>query len=335
MPEPWVANLGDLQVAPPAEREAWLAEHPLRAFLQDVAVGEIRRCVVNRVGPPEDGAPYFRVLRLRVGGMSVNLRLPISMDFKGLRFARPEGDDPRKCLLHFDTDRGVITTNPQEFFAAMDDLAPMATRQESQLEADFLSLGNVFTVHVPPPVMPAFTSRHLGLVDPGLYGDAEASLSLPRLSDRPLRVVVEGLGQEDAEAIDGVLDQFTGGLDRLLAEAAEAVVANMRAYAAAAYRDPDGPPLTGRDRDETFEAALALTDPARIWDHVQPCGLRLCRAGDRPAPPAVQRVAEGPIYATLEADCDWEIEHGLGLVFREGTTLTKVGAQGVWVGERV
>ncbi|WP_371681854.1 hypothetical protein [Labrenzia sp. VG12] len=30
-------------------------------------------------------------------------------------------------------------------------------------------------------------------------------------------------------------------------------------------------------------------------------------------------------YAIMEAECDWEIEHGLMMVWRNGTTLCKVG----------
>jgi len=31
------------------------------------------------------------------------------------------------------------------------------------------------------------------------------------------------------------------------------------------------------------------------------------------------------VYVSLECDCDWEPEHGLQLVFRNGTAITKVG----------
>ena len=31
------------------------------------------------------------------------------------------------------------------------------------------------------------------------------------------------------------------------------------------------------------------------------------------------------VYVSVECECDWEPEHGLQIVFREGTTVTKVG----------
>jgi hypothetical protein len=34
---------------------------------------------------------------------------------------------------------------------------------------------------------------------------------------------------------------------------------------------------------------------------------------------------DGRIYVSLECECDWEPEHGLQLIFRDGCTLTKAG----------
>jgi hypothetical protein len=31
------------------------------------------------------------------------------------------------------------------------------------------------------------------------------------------------------------------------------------------------------------------------------------------------------VYVSLECECDWEPEHGLQIVFRDGRTVTKVG----------
>jgi len=31
------------------------------------------------------------------------------------------------------------------------------------------------------------------------------------------------------------------------------------------------------------------------------------------------------VYFSIEGNCDWEEEHGLQLVFRDGTEVTKVG----------
>ena len=70
-----------------------------------------------------------------------------------------------------------------------------------------------------------------------------------------------------------------------------------------------------QDRDrgdpEYIEAA-----PERIWQHVQlGSELHISR----------RRHGDHAIYISLECNCDWEPEHGLQLVFREGRAVVKVG----------
>lgn len=55
--------------------------------------------------------------------------------------------------------------------------------------------------------------------------------------------------------------------------------------------------------------------PADIWKHVTPTTLDL-RKG---------RGDDSSWYVMVEANCAWEEEHGLLLVWRDGRTLTKVG----------
>jgi hypothetical protein len=31
------------------------------------------------------------------------------------------------------------------------------------------------------------------------------------------------------------------------------------------------------------------------------------------------------VYVSVGCECDWEVEHGLQIVFRDGATVTKVG----------
>jgi hypothetical protein len=55
--------------------------------------------------------------------------------------------------------------------------------------------------------------------------------------------------------------------------------------------------------------------PAHIWNHVQPQALFVESRNDMP----------GHSYVVVEANCDWEVEHGLMLVWKDGARLTKVG----------
>ena len=70
----------------------------------------------------------------------------------------------------------------------------------------------------------------------------------------------------------------------------------------------------GLDRgDPDYVEAAA---PASIWDHVQlGSELHISR----------RRYGDHAVYISLECNCDWEPEHGLQLVFKEGLAVVKVG----------
>jgi hypothetical protein len=68
------------------------------------------------------------------------------------------------------------------------------------------------------------------------------------------------------------------------------------------------------DEDDVM---VYIEDPEDVWAHVQPSEIHVSR---RP------RGDEG-IYVQLLAECDWEVEHGLQLVFRNGNELSRVSEQ--------
>ncbi|MFD4672821.1 DUF6985 domain-containing protein [Lentzea sp. NPDC058450] len=58
-----------------------------------------------------------------------------------------------------------------------------------------------------------------------------------------------------------------------------------------------------------------IAGPDQVWDHVT-FGHEV----------TVTRGDEGdPVFVSVEAECEWEVEHGLQVVFREGARITKVG----------
>jgi len=61
---------------------------------------------------------------------------------------------------------------------------------------------------------------------------------------------------------------------------------------------------------------LHVDDPRDLWNHV--------RFGNEVY---IERRHHGDrkLYATIECGCDWEEEHGLQIVFREGLAVTKLG----------
>ena len=60
----------------------------------------------------------------------------------------------------------------------------------------------------------------------------------------------------------------------------------------------------------------SIAGPDEIWEHIDLGGEVTVRRGTD---------AEGRVYLSLECECDWEPEHGLQIVFRDGRAVTKVG----------
>jgi hypothetical protein len=62
---------------------------------------------------------------------------------------------------------------------------------------------------------------------------------------------------------------------------------------------------------------VSIESPSDVWSHIQ--------LGSEPN---VRRRAYGDkgIYVSLECNCDWEPEHGLQIVFKNGLRVNKVGS---------
>jgi hypothetical protein len=67
--------------------------------------------------------------------------------------------------------------------------------------------------------------------------------------------------------------------------------------------------------EDLFDADISVPEtPDAIWAHVQPTQIYL-RAGQE----------DEHCYLVAMCECGWEVEHGLMMVWRDGTTLCKVG----------
>ena len=67
--------------------------------------------------------------------------------------------------------------------------------------------------------------------------------------------------------------------------------------------------------DQDWDYYLEIPDPEQVWHHVT-IGSNLYVERDS---------ADGLVYLSIECECDWEAEHGLQIVIREGRAVTKVG----------
>ena len=69
--------------------------------------------------------------------------------------------------------------------------------------------------------------------------------------------------------------------------------------------------------DESDQALWDIADENQIWKFVHPSEIYVTR----------RLYAEQDIYVQLACECDWEQEHGLQLIFRQGKKLTRVSSQ--------
>lgn len=65
--------------------------------------------------------------------------------------------------------------------------------------------------------------------------------------------------------------------------------------------------------------AIVVREPSEIWSHVR-------FGSEFVVSERSEGDAEDGVYLSLECNCDWEVEHGLQLVFREGRAVTKVSS---------
>ena len=70
--------------------------------------------------------------------------------------------------------------------------------------------------------------------------------------------------------------------------------------------------------DDDEQDSLKRKKPSDVWKHVQFGSSFSVRRRE-------ENDTEDGIYVSLECNCDWEQEHGLQLVLRDGKRITKVG----------
>lgn len=75
--------------------------------------------------------------------------------------------------------------------------------------------------------------------------------------------------------------------------------------------------LEAVELDEADEPLRQMKDHNEIWNFIQPSEIYVTR---RP-------YQEQDIYIQIACECDWEQEHGLQLVFRQGKQLTRISDQ--------
>ena len=69
--------------------------------------------------------------------------------------------------------------------------------------------------------------------------------------------------------------------------------------------------------DEEKQPFTNIKEPTEIWNFIEPTEIYISRRHRR----------DNDIYVQVSCECDWEEEHGLQLVFKQGKQLTRISDQ--------
>ena len=127
-------------------------------------------------------------------------------------------------------------------------------------------------------------------------------LQIPYFDGRMLTVTLDGLEETDVNDVERAFDAFLklGSKDRI--EASPYVFANYKRMEELMDEDDLG---------------CHVDSEERIWEHVHPSELYISKRHRR----------DHAIYVSITAECDWEREHGLQIIYRGGAELSRVSEQ--------
>jgi hypothetical protein len=127
-------------------------------------------------------------------------------------------------------------------------------------------------------------------------------ISIPYFDGLPLTFTLDGLSEDDIDDVDLAVKGFLtlGPTDRL---AASPYVFKNYQYIASLVSKED--------------LYCDISDASEVWGHVTPSQIYVSRRHRR----------DKLIYLQITAECDWEPEHGLQIVYRRGIELSRVSDQ--------
>ena len=129
-------------------------------------------------------------------------------------------------------------------------------------------------------------------------------IAIPVLFGKVCRIVVEGYDEDPQK------EEFHTAINNFLS-IDESVLRACEQYVFHYYQDCNA------DWDAADDEYVAVPSPSNVWDHIQLGG----------EPTVIRRdYGDKGIYINLGCGCDWEIEHGLQIVFKNGLKVNKVGS---------
>jgi hypothetical protein len=269
-------------------------------------------CSPDDVDNPSDD--YAIGLAIYTESRSTFFRLPTSLTYQSVQVE--QSALPASGIAIFDIDIvtaefGRTRTNTEELMEKAPNYTPKRLTDAQRLEAFRQLTSERIVVPAPIPI----TSTHItltavGELRPSDFPDWWSTTTAIPLVDQALPITLTDFNPQDP----------THAARRATADAALSAFLRL----GPAERRASGPRVIANCHEfidavgeEDWNAAMArCNDPERIWDFVHPTQVYV-QWDD-----ASQRM-----YVTLACECDWETEHGLQLVYRDGATLTRVSAQ--------
>jgi hypothetical protein len=223
------------------------------------------------------------------------------------------GVGPKSVVSIETREHGVKVTNIQQLFRHLSNMAEgKNASDEKRLLKGFAALTNTYDA----PLTPIRVTEKAIQVSPvgTLHRDTfdtwfSGKVTIPWLGSTVTVTVMEYNPQDPADSknlplIEKALRDFLALKASDKAQASKLVLKNCHEFIEA----------VGEEDWNTKMAQLKPSQAAYIWNHVQIRRL------------AVQ-IEKGTPYVRLLCDCDWEEEHGLQLVYQNGTKLTRVSEQ--------
>ncbi|MEP6669877.1 MAG: hypothetical protein ABJF10_12035 [Chthoniobacter sp.] len=127
-------------------------------------------------------------------------------------------------------------------------------------------------------------------------------VSVPYFDGQRMTFTVDGLTEADREDVERALAAFFALGSDAKKVAAPFVFQNYRRMADVLDED---------------EVGCRITSPDGVWAHVHPSEIFVSRRHRR----------DHLIYIQITAECDWEREHGLQIIYRRGSELSRVSDQ--------
>ncbi len=306
-----------LQSGEVAPIEAFVQQFgPLAAYSPDFhAFAVLRRFHPSLNCAPDDAINSSEDFSIRIGYytsmMETFFHLPKDLTYLSLRLVRPDAGSLLVPDFLIETAQyGATLTNISELMSTLaPDYKPLAP---DEMHAAFAQLVNAR----PKPVKRiAITSTHIELAAIGALAQSEfedwwsATVHVP-VAEKLLPVTIVDFNPQDP-AQDDRLASFNSAVEAFLSLGAT----ERRAAGERAIENKDA--FFEAVGDDGFdETMVACRDANTIWAFIYPRTAYVCYGSKT-----------GRAYVSLACDCEWEQEHGLKFVYRDGRELTQVCEQ--------